>query len=80
MDECIIALAAEEEQPTDTLLIHLMQLQLIVDKVGQAPGHDERDDTVGSGRVPPIFYLKTLQGQLKDFKARIPPSIQKNRT
>ena len=80
LDECIAVLGQKDEHPTDPLLIHLVKLQLVVEKAGQAPWHEERDDPNGSVRVPPIFYLKALQAQLQEFRTRIPPSIQGNRT
>ena len=80
LDECIAVLGEADEHPTDLLLVHLVKLQLIVEKAGQAPWHEERDDPNGSVRVPPIFYLKALQAQLQDFKTRIPPSLQRNGT
>ena len=78
LDECLAVLGEKDEHPTDPLLIHLVKLQLLVEKAGQAPWHEERDDPNGSVRVPPIFYLKALQAQLQDFKTRIPPVIQGN--
>ena len=78
LDECIAVLGEEDEHPTDLLLVHLVKLQLVVEKAVQAPWHEERDDPNGSVRVPPIFYLKALQAQLQDLKTRIPPSIQGN--
>ena len=80
LDECIAVLSEKDEHPTDPLLIHLVKLQLVVEKAGQAPWHEERDDPNGSVRVPPIFYVKALQTQLQDFKTIIPPSIQGNST
>ena len=80
LDECIAVLGEKDEHPTDPLLIQLVKLQLVVERAGQAQWHEERDDPHGSGRVPPIFYLKALQAQLEDFKNRIPPSIQGNGT
>lgn len=79
MDECIAVLAANKEQSTDTLLIHLVKLQLIVEKIGQAPWHEGCEDATGSVRAPPTFYLKALQAQLQDYRANIPPDIQGNR-
>ena len=78
LDECIAVLGEKDEYPTDLLLVHLVKLQLVVEKAVQAPWHEERDDPNGSVRVPPIFYLKALQAQLQDFKTRTPPSIQGN--
>ena len=69
-------LAEKEEHPTDMLLIQLVKLQLIVEKVGHGPWHEEHDHVIGSSRAPPIFYLKALQGQLQEVKATVPPGIQ----
>lgn len=79
MDECIAVLAEEKEQPTDTLLIHLVKSQIIIEKIGQAPWHEECGSITGSVRAPPTFYLKALQAQLQDCKANVPPDIQGNR-
>ena len=80
LDECIAVLGEKDEHPTDPLLVQMVKVQLVVEKAGQAPWHEERDDPNGSVRPPPIFYLKALQAQLQDFKTRIPPSIQGNGT
>lgn len=79
MDECIAVLAEKKEQSTDTLLIYLVKLQLIVEKIAQAPWHEGCEDAIDSVRAPPTFYLKALQAQLQDCKANIPPEIQGNR-
>lgn len=71
-------LTEKEEHPTDTLLIHLVKLQLIVEKVGHGSWQEEHDHVIGSSRTPPIFYLKALQAQLQDVKATIPSRIQAN--
>ena len=78
LDECVAVLAGNEDLPTDTLLAHLIKLQLIVEDVGRAPWHEGYDDATGSARAPPTFYLKALQAQLHAFKAKIPPGIQRN--
>ena len=78
LDECITVLAENREYPSDALLVQLVKLQLIVEKVGHAPWHDGRGDTTGSARAPSIFYLKSLQAHLRDFKVNIPPEYQKN--
>lgn len=78
MDECIAVLAENKEQPTDVLLIHLVKLQLLVEKVGQAPWYEGYGDATGSTVAPPTFYLKALQAQLQNLKEKIPPDIQRN--
>lgn len=78
MDECIAVLAENEEYPSDILLVYLVKLHLIFEKAGRGQWYEEQDDAMASARAPPIFYLKALQAQLQDFKAKIPPAIQRN--
>lgn len=78
LDECLTVLAENKEHPSDALLVQLVKLQIIVERVGQAPWHDEHGNAAGLARAPPTFYLKALQAQLQDFKSQIPTEIQKN--
>lgn len=71
-------LAETGEYPSDPLLLQMVKLQLIVEKVGQAPWQDGHGDAIDSARAPPTFYLKALQTHLRDFKVNIPSEIQKN--
>lgn len=71
-------LAEKEEHPSDILLVYLVKLQLIFERAGRGQWYEEQDDAISSSRAPPIFYLKSLQAQLQDFKANIPPKIQRN--
>ena len=71
LDECVTVLEEEKECPTDTLLVHLVKLQLIVEKVGQAPWHDGYDSTTRSAMTPAVFYVNAMQAQLQEVKANI---------
>jgi hypothetical protein len=78
LDECLRMLAENREYPTDMLLAHFVRLQLIIERVTQAPWHDGPVDAAGSVRAPSVFYLKALQAQLEDFKRDVPPELQQN--
>ena len=78
MDECITVLAEGKEYPSDEFLVQMVKLQLIVEKVGQAPWHDGLGDANGSARAPWIFYLKALQSQLQDPQVKIPTELDKS--
>lgn len=78
LDECVTVLAETGEHPSDILLIQLVKLQLISEKVGQAPWNDGYGDATGSTAAAPTFYLKALQAQLQDLKVKIPHEIQRN--
>ena len=80
LEDCVAVLAETNELPSDAILIQMVKLQLIVEKVRRGPWHEEHDDSTGFSRAPPIFYLKALQAQLQDFKARIPQQIERNGT
>lgn len=78
LDDCLHVLADEKEYPTDILLVQFVRLQLIVEKVGQAPWHDGLGDNCYSARAPSQFYMKAVQAQLQDFKKSIPPELVQN--
>jgi hypothetical protein len=78
LDECLQILSENSEQPNDILLVQYVRLQLIIENLAQAPWHDALPDTTGSMRVPLIFYLKSLQTQLQDFKQKVPLELQQN--
>ncbi len=71
-------LAENKEYSTDTLLVQLVKLQLIIERVDQGPWHEEQNDPTGSIRAPTTFYVKALQMELQDFKAKVPPDLQTN--
>ena len=71
-------LEEKKELPTDTLLIHMVKLQLIVEKVGQAPWHDGHDAATRCAKTPAVFYLIAMQAQIEEFKVNITHDIQRN--
>lgn len=78
LDGCLVVLAENKEHPTDALLIELVQLQLIVEQLGQAPGYEGHDDSTSSAKAPPMFYLKALQAKLQDFKVKVSPKTHRD--
>ncbi|CAD6586535.1 MAG: hypothetical protein ASARMPREDX12_002379 [Alectoria sarmentosa] len=76
--ECLTVLAESKEHPSDVLLAHLVKLQLVVERLRQAPWHDGHGDPTGLARAPPAFYLKALQAELQDIRVKLPPEIQRN--
>jgi hypothetical protein len=78
MDECLQRLAEKQECPTDEILVQQVRLQLIVEKVAQAPWYDGEVENVEPIRAPPAFYLKALQSQLLEVKRKLPPESLRN--
>ena len=78
MDECLQTLAEKQECPTDEVLVQQVRLQLIVEKVTQAPRYDGEIENTELIRAPPALYLKALQSQLQEVKRKLPSELQQN--
>jgi len=80
LDDCLQMLAEQKEHSTDLFLAQLVRLQLIVERVTQAPWNDYgQAESTSSLRAPSNFCLKALQERLSDFKSRSPPEFLQNR-
>jgi hypothetical protein len=78
LDECLQKLAESADHPNDILLVHVVRLQLILEKAVQIPVRNGYADAEDSGKPPFLFYMKALQSQLQDTKRDIPPDLLKN--
>lgn len=78
MDESLRILAEKSECPTDTLLVQQVRLQLISEKVAQAPWNEVETENTNSHEIPPSFYHKALQSQLSEAMQKAPPELQHN--
>ena len=84
LDDCLRVLAdnAEKSQheSSDCLLVQIIRVQLIIEKLAQAPWHDgSAEHSVGT-EMPPQFLIKALQAQLKAVKEGIPLKLAENGT
>jgi hypothetical protein len=77
LENCLQMLAENKECPTDILLAILVRLQLITERIAQAPWNDGSTESL-TPRAPATFYLKALETQLQDCKQTIPPEFQQN--
>lgn len=80
-DECLRVIETEKEFASDLLLVQLVKLRLISERVVNAPlaGSTVEVDSKYNFRGPPaMFYLKSLESQLQDFKSNIPPELTDN--
>jgi hypothetical protein len=77
-DECLQVIEAENEFASDVLLVQLVKLRLISEKVVDAPWSGSVAEADYYGRPPAIFYLKSLEAQLRDFKSNIPSELMDN--
>ena len=78
-DECLKLLAENgTESPADVLLVHIVRLQLVVEKIPQGSWHDGQVDIAGCFQAPVVFYVKALQTQISDVRRNIPAELQQN--
>jgi hypothetical protein len=76
LDECLRILEERKEYPTDTLLVYCVRLQLINERVAQAPWNDSYGGAPSTRLAE--FHLNALQSQLETVKQRIPVELQSN--
>jgi hypothetical protein len=74
-NECLHILETQKECASDILLVQLVKLRLISERVTDAHGSGQVDHSI---RPPAIFYLKSLEAQLQDFKSNIPHELADN--
>jgi len=73
MDECLEALALQEECPTDHALVQQVRLQLIVEKAARIPLHSGEVKDTESLRIPAALYAKALQSQIQAVRDNVLP-------
>lgn len=79
MEECLRAVGANKECPTDEAFVFQVRLQLIVQRAVQIREQQEVDHTytaTAATPLPTFLYLKTLQGQLQELRASLSPGLQ----
>lgn len=68
----------QKECESDALLIQLVKLRLIVERIndlhwlGDYPGAD------APTKAPAVFYIKSIETQIQDFKSNIPIEVSNN--
>jgi len=78
LDECLRIIAENKDNPSDLLLTQLARLQLIREKVFQAPWHSGYAEETLSTKPPSAFYLRALESEVQEFKRNIPTALQQN--
>lgn len=75
MDECLDTLSENQESSFDELFINQVRLQLLCQQVPQALSQDRESGHAEGTIVPPTFYLKALQSNLKELKGSFCPDL-----
>jgi hypothetical protein len=77
-NECLRVLETQKEFPSDVLLVQLVKLRLISEKMIDAPWSGAMIQADHSTTPPAMFYLKSLEAQIQDFKSNIPTEVAGN--
>jgi len=77
-NECLRVLETQKETASDMLLVQLVKLRLISEKLIDAPWSGAVTHGDQSVRPPAMFYLKSLESQIQDFKSKIPNELADN--
>ncbi|KAL2858574.1 hypothetical protein BJY01DRAFT_723 [Aspergillus pseudoustus] len=79
MTECLDVLAQTKATPDDAVLVQIVRAQRVVDKVIKGLGNvfDGVDEGYNTGG-PLSFYLKGLQSEVDDIRAKMPPELHQN--
>ncbi|KAF7131368.1 hypothetical protein CNMCM5793_004539 [Aspergillus hiratsukae] len=81
MKGCLDVLNERKETPNDSVLVQLVQIQLVVDKVIRR-SWDESESTAEDSdvpRLPTSFFIQAMQIQLQSIRNRIPPELAENK-
>jgi hypothetical protein len=68
----------QKEFESDALLVQLVKLRLISERVNDLPWSSDVADIDTTMKAPAMFYLKSLEMQLQDFKSNIPSELSDN--
>ncbi|THV46805.1 hypothetical protein BGAL_0358g00040 [Botrytis galanthina] len=77
-DECLKILSKKPESPNDILMTQIVRLQLIQERVKDAPWYDTAGDGSIAFKAPAIFYLKALKNQMETFRQQIPNEVREH--
>jgi hypothetical protein len=68
MDECLQILSVQPECANDETLVQLVQLQLVVEKVGH--WQEEMENDTEHSKMPPTFFIASLTSRLEEIGAK----------
>ena len=68
-------LETQSEVPSDVFFIQLVKLRQIGARIADTPWSRTVPNVDPSLRPPAMFYLKSLEGQLHQFKCQIPEQL-----
>ncbi|ESZ93227.1 hypothetical protein SBOR_6383 [Sclerotinia borealis F-4128] len=79
-EESMRILLQNPESIYDILITQIIRLQIIQERVKDAPWYDTAGDDNIAFKAPASFYLKALKSQMETFKQQIPNQVRENET
>jgi hypothetical protein len=77
-DECLRLIETQKEFASDALLVQLVKVRLISEKARDASWSSALAEVDHFMRPPAMFYVKSLEAQIHDFKSNIPSELTDN--
>lgn len=78
LDDCLRELEEQPEWPGDEVLVHLVRMQLVIEKATLLDWYETCLDLEQPSRTPPTFYVQSLLAQLQRVWAGLPPRLHGN--
>ena len=79
LEDCLLELDKNQEWPGDELLVHMVKMQLVIEKATLHHWYGTVMEPTDHARTPPTFYVQALRAQLKEVWATFPPRSQEAR-
>lgn len=75
-EESLEVLTQNHSSIEDLLLVQIVRLQLIQERVKEAPWFDSASSGNAAFKTPGSFYLNALKTEMKKFRQQIPPELE----
>ncbi|PQE19074.1 Zn(II)2Cys6 transcription factor protein [Rutstroemia sp. NJR-2017a BBW] len=79
-EESLAILTKNHASIEDLLLVQIVRLNLIQERVKEAPWFDTASSGNAAFTAPSSFYLNALKVEMKNFRLQIPPELKNNET
>jgi hypothetical protein len=77
MGACLEQLAQKREIPSDSLLVALVKVRMLIQKAGYTPWKDDGREAAAS-EAPSPFLVRVLVAELNEIREQVPGDTQTN--
>lgn len=71
MQECLLQVEAQQDDPLDKTLVQCIRIQLVADKAMKAASYDANTDPDDALHPPPSLFAQEMLSQLNTLKSTI---------